>query len=387
MVTNLSAMKRIIHLFPAFTLLVLVISGCVNDTVSENGDDEPPSTAPPPVQCLDIEPTEDWPDRLKGRLAFEHTLKDIWGYRDPDSGREYALMGFTPDHGQAEDLHDSTGVYIVDVTDPSDPGLAGTATRAGGFDIKTWKHYMYSVSGSDEVPGTIVDISDPSNPSHVGEFPGSHNLYITDDGLMVLSTHGTAIYDLRNDPTDPELLWSESGNGHESAVADGILYDFQGFDGTKLFNLDDPENPELLSTIAPGSDTVRYHHSGWTTSDRNTLIITDERPGGSAGEGPDYTVWDISDKSSPRFLTSYRDANSTVHNVHIIGNQAHFAYYASGYRIFDIGDPASPSLIFEFDTAPQYSEQGNFAGAWGVYGLAPSGNVYISDTDCGLFVF
>lgn len=372
--------------FVTVTLLAFaLLTGCSDGedmTSGMDGDDPmPPSSEP---QCVDVQSLNGNMEKLIARRAFQYSLIDIWFYGDTVNNRNYALVGF----GRPAEVNDSTGVYIVDVTDPSQPQLTSTVNNIGGFDIKTWKNYMYSVSGSENDNGRIVDISDPENPSVVGSFPGSHNIFVGEAGLLVRSFPGVDIFDLKNDPLSPDLLWSDStSGGHEAAVIDTILYDFHGFDGTNIYDISDPANPVLLSTISPGSETVRFHHSGWVTEDDSLLVITDERPGGAAGNGPDFTVWDVSDKSTPGFLNSYRDENSTVHNVHIDNGRAYFAYYTSGYRVFDMTDILNLEPVYELDTAPSLQEQGLFQGAWGVYALGSSGNVYISDTDCGLHIF
>lgn len=368
-------------LYYLIILASLCMMNCNSDNPINNDNDDPE-----PV-CIDTERTDAWPERLIGRMEFEHPPKDLWGYNDSNTNRDYVLIGFT-DFDHHAPLSDTTGVYLVDVTNPSQPNLTATITNIGGWDIKTWDHYMYSVNGSNDNPGKIVDISNPEAPAMAGEFPGAHNIFISDTGLLILSQPGLKIYDLNANPLEPELIWTDGSNtGHEAAMISDILYDFHGFEGTNIYDISEPSNPQLLSTISTESDTVRYHHSGWPTADEDLLVITDERPGGSAGLGPDFTIWDISDKTNPVLLESYRDETSTVHNVHIVNGLAHFAYYAAGYRVFDLDNSENLETVFEFNTAPMIDGQGTFLGAFGVYGLSPSGNVYISDTECGLFVF
>ncbi len=45
---------------------------------------------------------------------------DIWGWADPMTGREYALMGMTD------------GTAFVDVTDPDNPAVLGKLPTVGG---------------------------------------------------------------------------------------------------------------------------------------------------------------------------------------------------------------------------------------------------------------
>ena len=319
-------------------------------------------------------------NNLIGRLEFGNPINDIWGYKD--SANEYALVGF----GQEGMLDETTGIYIVNVSNPKAPFISSLVTNVGGWDIKTYQNYMYSVNGVIEAEGKIINIENPESPKIVGEFPGVHNIFITCDNLLILSDPGLRIYDLNDDPINPKLLWWDgTDNGHESAVLSNTLYDFHGFTGTNIYDISDPLNPRLISTIT--SDLIRFHHSGWINENESILIINDERFAGSAELGDDFTIWDISDKSNPTLLSKFKDLNSTLHNVHIIKDKAYFSYYSAGYRIFDIAEPSVPELIFEYDTDPGFSGKGLITGAFGVYALSSSGNVFISDMYNGLFIF
>lgn len=319
---------------------------------------------------------------LLSNLPFERRVDDLWGYIDENTGLEYVLVGF----GHRGPMGDTTGIYIVELSDATAPKLVSTLNEVDGWDIKTWKNYMYSVNGNAPKDGSIVDLNDPARPKVVGSFPGAHNIFLSCQGLLILSDPGLRIYNLTADPVAPKLLWSdETDGGHEAAVVSDILYDFHGFNGTFIYDISDPTDPELLSIIT--SELIHFHHSGWPNEDESILIINDERPAGSAELGEDFTIWDISDKKAPKLLSKSRDLESTIHNVHIIKDKAYFSYYVSGYRIFDISDPTAPVMTFEFDTAPAQTGKGNFRGAFGIYALSPSGNVFVSDRLNGLFIF
>jgi hypothetical protein len=67
-------------------------------------------------------------------------LSDVWGYNDPETGKEIAIVGRVD------------GTSFVDITDPSRPVYLGdlpkTAGSVGSFwrEIKTYKHYAYIVA-------------------------------------------------------------------------------------------------------------------------------------------------------------------------------------------------------------------------------------------------
>jgi choice-of-anchor B domain-containing protein len=310
--------------------------------------------------------------RLLGRLAFPALrLTDVWGYVDSGSGKEYALVG-----------HSSGGLSIVEVSNPRTPRLVAQLFSVPGIDIKTWKHYVYSVTG-DAGFGAILDMSDPTHPTRAGGFPSSHNLFIDDRGFMYLAfPDGLHIFDLKPDPTKPVAVWSGGTYGHDAAVIGNRLYDFHGYGGTFAYDVSDPAHPQLLGAIT--DPAIGFHHSGWPSRDGRYLFLCDEA---ARHPTPDITVWDLSDVAHPSRVGSFGDSTSAVHNLYVIDDFAYISYYTAGYRVLDVSDPQNPKLAGEFDTDAPVDADNFTSGAFGVYPLAPSGNIYVSDTFSGLFIF
>ena len=299
---------------------------------------------------------------------------DVWGWVDPVTDTEYALVG-----------NNATGLHIVDVSDPENPTIVTTIDTIPRFDMKTWGHYMYTVDGNygfNGSDGAIVDIADPKNPVVVGVIPPGHNIFVDDLGYMYLTFPGLKIFELNPDPTNPQLVWEKvSTEGHDVSVVGDRLYDFHGYDGTFIYDVTNRANPVLLGSIT--DTTIIFHHSGWSSADDNYLFITDEN---SFHPTPDIIVFDIRDPSLPVRVAEIADPTSTVHNAYRIGHLLYVSYYTSGFRVFDISDPTDPALVDEYDTTP-LSGEGIFKGAWGCYPFAPSGNIYINDRPAGFFVF
>ncbi|NNM22498.1 MAG: choice-of-anchor B family protein, partial [Flavobacteriaceae bacterium] len=279
-------------------------------------------------------------------------------------GNVYAIVG-------------GNGMSVVDVTDPTNPTQVAHLTSVPGFDVKVWDHYVYCVTGGSGT-ASIVDIFDPTNPQEVGTFPSSHNLFIDENGYMYASFPNLTIYDLNPDPTNPTFLTSVGSEGHDATVRGDLLIDCHGFAGTNLYDITDPANPILLSTIS--DPTITYHHQGDISSDGNYLYINDEL---SNNPDPDISVWDISDRANPVRVSDFSDS-ATTHNLYVIGDYAYSSYYTAGFRVFDISDPSQLVLADEYDTNPASGE--GFSGAFGVYPSPVTGNIYINDSD-GVFVF
>jgi len=309
---------------------------------------------------------------------------DVWGYVDQTTGKEYAIMG------DFSHLREGN-VTLIDVTEPSNPQIASSFPEVTGFDMKTSGHYMY-VTNSDfpsaiDDSSRIVNISDPMNPKIVGAFQASHNVFVEGSYLYMSFEFppGLRIFDIATDPTVPELVWENvnSSGGHDVAVIRDRLYDFHGSDATYIYDVQDPTNPQLLGEVKnPGT----YHHSGWVTEDDNFLFICDET---AADPLPDITIWDIRDPASPVLVGDIRDNTARVHNFYIIDNLAYVSYYGAGFKIFDVSAPTEPRLLDQFNTnLNEGIGLGNgFKGAFGVYPFSPSGNIFVSDIDNGLFVF
>lgn len=358
---------RLLYWLMPFCLFAVLVAGC-----DSNGD-----------TLIDEEPPVEVTIRLLGQLDLTPeglTHSDVWGYVDPENGTPYALVGSLggPDLGPE--------LYVVDVSAPGAPVKVATV-NVPAFDMKTYRHYAYTVTGGGNragVPeGRIVDLLDPANPVVVGEFDSSHNIFIDEDrGLMVLEVPGLRIYDLSEDPTEPRLLFQgPPRDGHDATVVGDRLYDFHGRAGTFIYDISDPAAPLLRGSITPPQ--ISYHHSGWPTEDGRYLFLNDELARDTTA---DVTIWDIADPANPTRVAAIGDSLATVHNLFILGDLAYVSYYSAGFRVYDVSDPTMPRLADEYDTSPETSGQG-FSGAWGVYPLAPSGHVYVSDRANGLFIF
>jgi choice-of-anchor B domain-containing protein len=310
--------------------------------------------------------------QLVGRVNLPNSvfLVNVVGYVDQATLREYAIVG---------DNHDK--VYIVDVTDPEDPQITAQIDGVPGFDVKTWDHYLYTCDGNTSGNDSrVIDIADPSHPVvHPIGFPSAHTLQISSAGVMFAEFPGLRIYDITN-PTSPLQLFQSGGEGHDSTPKGANrLYDFHGRDGTVIWDVSDPGNPDTLGVVDDPS--IVFHHSGDVTADQRYLYLCDELASGGI---PDITIWDIQDPGSPVRVGQLNDA-ATVHNIYVVDDLAYVAYYSAGLRVYDISDPDDPVIAGQYDTSKRTGE--GFIGAIGAYVYLPSGNILVCDIENGLFVF
>lgn len=300
------------------------------------------------------------------------SYNDIWGYVTPD-GREYALLGTT------------TGTYVLDCSDPTNPINRGffSGPNSSWRDIRTYREYAYIVTeGGGGVQ--ILDLNDPDNPVLVktwgqSNFSNAHNIAIdTEAGVMYPcgTNNGVLFVDIATDPINPILLGSyTSAYVHDLHVQDGMAH-LAEISSSRYRVLDVSNLPNESIT---GSAFWISCHNAWPTRDNQYVVTTSETFGGGVG------VFNIQDPSNPQQIASFFTGGSgtSAHNAFVRDRVIHVGYYSEGYQTLDISDPNNPKLQGFYDTSASTS---GFSGAWGCYPFQPSGVIYISDRSNGLHI-
>ncbi|HLT45888.1 MAG TPA: choice-of-anchor B family protein [Rubricoccaceae bacterium] len=336
---------------------------------------------------------------------------DIWGWTDPDSGREFALVGLLD------------GTAFVEVTDPVNPVYLGklpTATESSFWrDIKTYGHYAFVVSEASEHGMQVFDLTrllDVASPPVTFEadahFTGpddaplgsAHNIAIdTESGFAYAVGSGECegglyIVDIR-DPLNPTQAgcFGEDGYTHDTqcVVYRGPDPDYQGRqvcvssneDTLTLTDVTDKANPVLISRgFYPNP---AYTHQGWFTEDQRYFLVDDELDEITGLTSNTRTiVFDLTDLDDPEFDFFYfSELPSSDHNLYIRGHYAYLSNYTTGLRILDLSgiDDDLVTEVAYFDTYWDTDASGTM-GQWSNYPFFPSGTVVANDTDYGLFV-
>ncbi|HEU4363873.1 MAG TPA: FlgD immunoglobulin-like domain containing protein [Candidatus Krumholzibacteria bacterium] len=301
-------------------------------------------------------------------------ITNVWSYYDPASGREFALVGDW-----------FGGFYIVDATDPANPFFDRKVTGAPGFDLKVWDHYVYSCDGNSVGNDTrITSLANLSAPVVLPTLlPSCHTISISTRGVMFTEYVGVRIYDLVNDPANPDSLHHIQNVGHDSTPRGDRLYDFNGVE-LNIWDVSDPSQPVLIGN--DDDPTVGYYHGGDESRDRSRLYVCDEF---AITPTPDIVIYDITDPSLPVRAGDINDPTSRVHQLYVAGDLMFTGYYTAGFKVFDISDPANPVLADEYDTSPYQTETGPdvYGGAYNAHPYTRSGAVYVADHPTGLFLF
>ncbi len=224
----------------------------------------------------------------------------------------------------------SQNCRIVDVSDPSNPTLAG-AVAGNSTGVFAKAGILYQISSVFGLK--IWDVNNPSSPQLLGEialqgYPVKVKVH-GDYAFVANSTTnpggGMWIIDVA-DPANPvEVFYYQDYTSHVAANDDVAV--FTGNTVCKMFDLSDINAPELIHTM---------HLPSWT---HDVCVAGDHAFTGSKG----FRVFDVSDKTHP-FQIGYADAAGEL--VGVSGDVAVLIPKNMGSQnpvsIMDISDPANP---------------------------------------------
>jgi choice-of-anchor B domain-containing protein len=367
---------------------------------------------------------------IDGTAAAGVTANDIWGWTDPLTDKEYALVGL------------SNGVAFVDVTNPTSPVYLGnlprTATASDSLwrSVKVYRNHLYVVSEAPDHGMQVFDLTRLRNvasppvtfdeTAHYNNVSRTHTLAIDEetgyaylagsrpaagrtpgvdtcsdavtDGTGKLVGRGLHVVDIRN-PAAPAFAGcvDDDGYTHETqcVIYRGPDAQYQGREVCFSANEDTLTVVDVTNKSAPRqlSRTTYagrgYTHQGWLTGDQARFLLDDELDEQNFSLPKNRTfVWDVSDLDAPFVQGVFQGSTQSIdHNQYVRGLQAFQSNYRSGLRVVDVRDAASAGLseVGFFDVYP-VDDQALFNGTWSNYPFFASGTVIVSGIEQGLFV-
>lgn len=335
-------------------------------------------------------------------------LNDIWGWTDPQTNKEYALVGLT------------NGMSFVDISDPEAPvvvgrlpesnlnakykalpldqypacnlGLGNTARSkaisqgSSWRDVKVYDNHAFVVSDAQPHGMQVLDLTklreysgeilQLSHDALYDQFGPSHNIVINEEtgfaygagitqSMVCGSRDSTGLHmiDIR-DPKNPTYAgcYFDSSPGFYR-IAPGYIHDAQCviYDGPDAehqgkevcFNsaegnvvIADVSDKENATTIGfKRQADMQYSHQGWLTEDHAYFLMNDELDEWNLGRETKTYIWDVRDLDDPVFVGYYSHESSSIdHNLYIKGNYAYETNYNAGLQILDISGVASADL-------------------------------------------
>ena len=336
-------------------------------------------------------------------------LNDIWGWTDPLTGMEVAIVGRT--HGTA----------FVDISSPTAPVLLGfLPSHNGGSDawrdIKVYADHAFIVadgSGNASHGLQVFDLrtlrglppgGSLTETAHLGTFGPAHNIAINEDSgyAYVVGSNrcsgGLYMVDISS-PQAPAYAGCFSADGYthdtQCVIYAGPDAAYSGREVCVAYNEDtvtvvdvtSKANPQMLSRTPYAG--ARYTHQGWFLDGQHrTIIVNDELDESNNGHNTRSYIFDLSDLDDPVEIGRYTGPTPAIdHNLYTRDGYVFETNYRAGLRILDAAQIASGTLteVAWFDTVPG-SDAPQFSGTWSSYVWFPSGNVVLSDIGGGLFV-
>lgn len=405
-------MKKVLF----YNVLLFLIISCSKDSSGGNSDDGPDSdvgqTAFTPCEngMAGIYPCDGYD--LLGRISLSdfgaQAGNDSWGWTDPTTNKEYALMGL------------DNGTAFVDITDTENLiylGKLPSATSSSSWrDIKVYQNHAFIVS---EAAGHGMQVFDLTKLRNVADAPATfeadarytgfgnaHNIVINEATgfAYVVGTarddafRGGAHFINIQGPKNPVAAggYADNGYSHDAQVVtyNGPDTDYTGkevFIGANesqviIADVTDKNNPVEIATVHYSN--IEYTHQGWFTEDHRYFLLGDELDEARLGFKSRTLIFDFSDLDNPVLHDTYLGTTSAIdHNGYVVGNQFFLANYTAGVRVLDISGIAGKTIVEEgfFDTYPS-TDNAQFDGVWSVYPYFSSGKIVISDINSGLFI-
>jgi len=247
--------------FTGFTLLAffLFISSCELNNAKEESEEEQISDATPeaPFSCEEGT-VNGFPCQnvaLYAQLTISELsgqtsgvfLNDIWGWTDPEDGKEYALVGLT------------NGVSFVDISDPVNPVVVGRLPESN-------LNAKFKQLSLEEYPACNLGLGQTQRSKSITEGSSWRDLKVYDNHVFIVSDsqpHGMQVFDLTRlreyggevIEFNHDALYDEFGPSHNIVIneATGFAYaagvtqsergDSRQSTGLHIVDIRDPKSP------------------------------------------------------------------------------------------------------------------------------------------------
>lgn len=235
--------------------------------------------------------------------------------------------------GQNAILACSSGLLIVNISDPSDPFQVAFLPLPGKtWDVKVSGEYAYVASGPAGIQ--VVEISPLNDPEVVHRFatPGpamalelaNERVFVADndEGLLILD---------RSQPTDLELMgnYNQTSEAKQLLLSGDLVYLADVEEGVLVINVSDPSDPTLVSSYEIEGDTYDM-----VLNDRDELFVSVFYD--------NSVILDVSDPENLTRLGSF-DNVTYAYDITLLDDLALVA--ENGLKVVDVSDPEQPEEL------------------------------------------
>ncbi|MGE0867527.1 MAG: LVIVD repeat-containing protein [Kofleriaceae bacterium] len=281
----------------------------------------------------------------------------------------------------ASNPDDDPGFKFFDLTDPVHPA------RIGSFDIShlheffVWQDpanpqriLLYVTSNETSTGLAVLDATDPTDVQQLGTWKLGrgvqlHSLSVSDDGTTAYMAHAEAgvmvadVSDFATGANDPELRLV-------TGSLDGAKWTGETHSAVLI-----PGRPVVLATDENWDCPYGFVHMADITNPAKPVLVGEYRL-------PENDPSSCTDDPVP----------FTSHNPTVTEHLAIITWYAHGMLVLDTTDPAHPTELVRFTPAPIPSVateepelEGNHVLMWS-YPILKDGLIYVADIRNGLYV-
>jgi choice-of-anchor B domain-containing protein len=325
---------------------------------------------------------------------------DIWGWTDPLTSKEYALVG------------QFSGTAFVDISNPVNPVYLGRlpshTLTSTWRDLETFENYVFVVADAAANHGMQIfdltqlrNVPDPpvifSETAHYGQFANSHTLAInTATGFAYANGSNTCSGGPHminiNNPLNPTFAGCDDTDGYshdaQCVIYEGPDVQHQGREicfnsNENTLTIDDVTNKSNPTTISRTTyEGSAYTHQTWIREDHKYLAMDDELDEISFGHNFWTRIWDVRNLDQPTVRSIYKSPNVPAidHNLYIKDNLIYESNYRSGLRVLGMGRELGYFDVYPADDAAAFN------GTWSNYPFFASGNIIINGIEQGLYV-
>ncbi len=357
------------------------------------------------------------------------TGNDVWGWTDPKTKREYAIVG------------SALATTFIDVTDPQSPrtvGVLPTATDAPPDfvlwrDMKVdgnWAFIVSEISGHGMQVFDLTRLREPAPAPQMftadalyrgadeedRELGNAHNIaineetdvaYVVGSNTCVSSGAGSQNGGLHmvdiSEPKNPKFLGCALVNDPaqhnyihdvQCVVYRGPDRDYRGREicfgsNEEVVTIYDVTNKAAPVVVSQRNyPQAAYTHQGWLSPDQRFFLYGDEldEQSGTVDNTTTY-IMDAADLDNPRMPKAFaHDTTAIDHNLFIDNGLVYEANYGAGLRILDFTTPSLEkgklNEVGYFDIRPGLDPP-EFVGTWSNYPFFESGIVLLSAIEEG----
>jgi len=264
----------------------------------------------------------------------------VYDVSDPDALREIGssiplgdfVRGIALGDGRATIAAGSSGMHVIDLTNPRNPTIVGTWDSPGSAEsVAVAGTTAYLADGPFGL--RVLDVSNASNPQPIGSaFDDSFAFDVAISGTTAVIAAGGGGVRLA-DVTDPrapiELAGIDTpGYARGVAIADKLAVIADQWEGARIIDI---SRRIEVGSLATGSWAFDVAVAGSIA-----FVAT-----GSAG----LVTIDLADPAAPRLIGTLPVPNGDSVAVAASGNRAFVAAGRAGLQVVDVTDHASPRLV------------------------------------------